>query len=332
MKKVLIIFILFITSVFSETTLKDKLKCSGKGDYIVTKQNKIYSIISIFEKTENNLVIEEVTIPVKLFDQTLSFKEWFEKGAKRNSSWMMYELNLENSDILECFSFSKGAWLNISKDDAIFSKLLNLPLKALAKDQMRKIGPPPMPGEKDYRAVWYPQKIMEGKKIERPSFEVYRIVFPRDYSDLSEKTLDLYLDKDFSLPYWLQIGSDNLSVVLKTVDSGKNLKSPKSYFPRRHPQFISYPILTENNLILKIRATKYYNKFKIYALDITNDERMIHPISFNQKREKDVVTFEIEKSFLNNLFEKGHQYIWTLTSEENRDIYCEIKKPFLWDE
>ncbi len=92
-------------------------------------------------------------------------------------------------------------------------------------------GPKPFSGP-DMRPVWQPRLIIEGKPDDGVAFDAWRADWPRDGSDLSNKTIEIYLPKDNQsypsyFPYWLQINGTAGKAKIRIIDSGSNLQSPK---------------------------------------------------------------------------------------------------------
>jgi len=223
---------LFITSKgFSSFTLKERFEKAEKGDFIVTLENKTYSILliqDIFNNKKGNkiLSLSEISIPQNLVNlKTFSFREWVKKNCPRNISYNIYNIDFETNSILSCYSKTKNTFFNCSNQENFLTTLLSLPLKKISDENRKKIGPPPLDNSFDTRAIWNPPQIVNGKRQKNPGFIVYQTVWPKDGTDLSGKTVDLYFDKNEYLPfpYWIQISNGNIDVILKIIDSGKNL-------------------------------------------------------------------------------------------------------------
>lgn len=231
LSSLLIVNILIPTRSFSSITLKDKFEKAEKGDFIVTLENKTYSILVIqnifFTKNQDKVLsLAEISIPAsEVKSKTFLWKKWIEGNQLKSSSYNIYEIDLKNSKILKAYSVTKKSFFNSTEQDNFFTKLLTLPLEKLSNDKRKKIGPPPLDNSLDTRAYWTPPMVVDGKKQPNSSFDVYQTLWPKDGTDLSGKVIDIYFDKENFLPfpYWIQVSNGNIDVMLKIIDSGKNL-------------------------------------------------------------------------------------------------------------
>ncbi len=325
----LVLFFLMSSYGFCNITFKDKILKANKGDFIVTEKNNVYTLLSINDINENSITFEEVSILKDKYKYP-SFRKWIEDNAPDHSSWLMYEIDLNTYEIIEVFSFSKRAWLTLSKDDAYLCKLFSLPIKKINKRDRKKIGPRPLPGEMDTRAIWNPPMTIDSKIIEKKTIEVYKAKWPKDSTEFSNNTLELYFNENdnFAFPYWIQASSNHLTIMLKAVDSGKNLKSPKQFLPKRPP---IVQTITENNGNIFITLKKStFKDFNLFALDLTKEKKIIHSIPFNFKKEKDIINLEIPKETLNNILENNHKYKWVINPQGHTNIYVESNEITLW--
>jgi len=237
MKNWLLSFLCFIPFLFSaESPLKERLATAKKGDYIVVEANQMVTLLSIRSITPTALVFEEISAPLERLKQTpLSWPEWIKARAPGHTSWSMVELDVQNGEIVECYSFSRSTWIRLSLKESLFATLLQLPLKTVPPDQRRKIGPAPMAGEPDVRKVWNPPLTYEGQKLENARFNVFETTWPEDQTELSNKKVSLYFaeEKRFPFPFWIQVETSHTAAALRTIDSGSNLPSIYRNLPRR---------------------------------------------------------------------------------------------------
>ena len=332
MKRILLFLLILVSfAEAQETTFKDFLKKGNKGDYIAIEYKKMYSVLSIFEIFEDRIILEEISIPKNKFNKKESFKDWVQNGAKKNSSWMLYEINFKNAKINDAFSITRNAWINFSNNENVLTKLIDLPLKKLTSSERKKIGPRPMRGEKDRRSNWNPTKYFDSKKIKKTNFAAYRTIWPNDDSDLASKIFDLYFDitNSFPLPYWIEINNGNISLMIKTIDSGNNINSLCKNFPRRPPTFSG---LTEDKdlVVLTIKSYQQFKKFNLFAVDLSKNEKVIHKIKHTIEKKNGLYVLKIEKSFLNEIFEKSHKYRLIATPQNKRDLFIEKQDLFIW--
>lgn len=232
MKKALltILFILFSQIAFGGPTLKSRLTKANEGDFVVTAQGNIYSLLLIRSIEKERLVLEEVTIDQDLVDlKKVNWHQWIEKKAPGALSWNSYGIDLENNVLSQCFSHFQKQWIFIEKSDYYFAKLLTMDLRPTKDIERKKIGPAPMPGEIDRRKFWKPQMIREGKKISKPLYEVVRTKWPDDKTKLAGCIFELYLDADntqFPFPYWMEVQHPHYTFKIRAVDSGRGICSP----------------------------------------------------------------------------------------------------------
>lgn len=212
--------------------LRDNLKRAQKGDFIVTAQNKSYTLLHIAQKENNQLKIEEITVPIsRINTKNFSWKEWVKQGAPCNTAWVMYIVNLDTGKMQNFFSVTKNEWCDLSTADNFLTTLLNLRLHQIPKSERRKVGPPPPSGSPDWRPLWQPQMVMNGQTIEGVSFESWRTQWPKDGGPLSGKTIEVFVPEENDkypsyFPYWLQISTLVGKAKVRIIDAGTDLESP----------------------------------------------------------------------------------------------------------
>lgn len=212
--------------------LKDNLQQAQPGDYIVVSSNKTDTLMHIYGKQGQLLTIEEIAVPENARqEQDLSWKEWAAQNAPGNTSWVMYDIDLQSGQMLRYYSFSKQGWFEIPDADNFLSKLLNLRLTKVPPQARKKIGPKPGSGP-DMRAIWQPRMFVDGKIIKGVNFDAWQTQWPRDGSELSGKSIEIYLPQDSQrypayFPYWLQVTAAVGKAKVRIIDSGSQLKSPK---------------------------------------------------------------------------------------------------------
>lgn len=319
----------------STNHLKKRLSLAQRGDYIVTEANKLITVLSVRSKTSSSIIFEEIAIPSQnLKEKPKSWAEWVRNKAPGHTSWSMIEIDLSNNQLLECYSFSRAAWMQASHQDSLLSTLLRLSLKQLTDSERKKIGPAPADGEVDRRQVWNPPLTIHGKKVEKTRFDAYETQWPQDQSELSGKTVTLYFDQGgrFPLPYWIQVDAAYGAASLRVIDSGSHLPSPYSKLPRRVPEFLASPRITESGVRISIKSPRYYKNFELFAIDITTKEKQILPIShFSLETQGETVHLEIPLAELLETLEFGHRYTWLLVPTGYSEYYTESTKPFHWN-
>ncbi len=215
--------------------LKNNLLQARKGDYIVISTNKTNTLMHIADRNNQFLTIEEVSIPENRTSSQLNWKAWISQNAPGNTSWVMYDLDLQTGQMARYYSFTKRNWYNIPDKDNFLLKLLNLKFTPIPDNLRKKVGPKPTSGP-DWRPYWQPKMMFEGRPIKNVRFEAWRTRWPNDGGDLAGRTLEVYLPQDSQLypayfPYWLQVNGAVGKAKIRIVDSGTGLVSPKRNFP-----------------------------------------------------------------------------------------------------
>lgn len=315
--------------------LQDRINRASSGDYLVVEGGKLITVLSIRSVTSTSIVLEEVSIPSQnLKTRPSSWSEWIKAKAPGHTSWSMIELDRSTGDILECYSFTRSSWIQLSSQESLLATLISLSLEPVPFDQRRKIGPPPSDGEPDTRKIWNPPALFEGKKQEGVHFDVYETTWPKDNSPLSGNNVILYFDRDgkFPLPFWVQVETAHANIALRTIDTGKNFPSPYRKFPKRIPQFVGEPQKSRNGLKLSLKSPKYFRHFDLFAIDVTNRERQLSPIAHSLiEGNEEFLTLEIPEEELNQVLKVDHRYTWLVVPEGHSDSYTETTKPFTWE-
>lgn len=314
--------------------LKERLVKAQVGDYMVVEGGKTTTLLCIRKISSHSFILEEISAPSpQIKKKPSSWSDWVKSGAPGHSSWSMIEIDLQSGQLLECFSFSRSSWVQTSEKESLIATLLYLPMKKVAPENQRKIGPPPLSGEPDFRKIWTPPLVFEGKKIESPRFDVYETLWPKDGTELSDKQVLVYFDleSNLPLPFWIQLETSHATAALRTLDSGKNLPVIHRNMPRRVPEFVGLPLKKENCLLLNLKSPKYYKEFELYAIDVTTKEKQIFPITHVLKEgENEWKTVSIELEELNQIFQANHRYTWLLVPVGHTESYTESLKPFVW--
>ena len=171
--------------------------------------------------------------------------------------------------------------------------------------------------------------IRRRKKIKHPDFDVYTATWPSDYSEMSQKNLVLYFDKNekkFPFPYWIQTRDGGLKFKIRAIDSGEQMYSPVKNIPRRPPIFKNQVQNKGTEIVLSLIVPSYYCDISLYAFDITNSSNMSYPITFNQKRFKENVTLTVKKDDLQKLLLDKNEYQWVIVIGNHPKII--VKSPF----
>lgn len=226
-----ILFLIPLQGTESELLLRQNLSRAQPGDYLVTAQNKNYTLLVIRNKDEQSLNIEEITMPIsRVPSGSFSWRNWMEKGAPGNTCWIMYTIHLASGMIQQTFSFTRNEWITVPQSQHFLSTLLNLPLKRVPDRERKKIGPPPASDHIDRRPYWQPRLVVEGQNIQGVPFEAWRTRWPKDGSDLAGKVIEMYVPQENEkypsyFPYWLQVYGVVGNAKVRIVDSGTTLPS-----------------------------------------------------------------------------------------------------------
>lgn len=240
MMKAFLVFCFLGSVVFSsELQLKNKLAEAEPGSYIVTEQNKNFTLIYVQDRLDQKIVIEEVTIPAPRYARhPVPWRHWFEGGAPGHTSWTMSQIDLATGRFEETFSFTHQGWVNLSGSTPFLTTLLNLTFYSVPDERKRRIGIPPGFNKPDLRPFWNPCLIVDGQRYTHIPFTVWRTKWPADGSDLARKMIEIYLPEvvdDPSIPhyptyfpYWIEVEGAIGSARVRVIDSGTGARSPHS--------------------------------------------------------------------------------------------------------
>lgn len=231
-KFLLSFFVIFFiaTALSAEGTflyLRNNLRKAQSGDFIVTAQGKNYSLLHVQSKDANQLTFEEISIPAaKVPKQNFSWKTWVSQGAAGGTSRVLYTVDLTNGQLKNYYSFKRGTWYEMTPQNNFFPTLLNLRFNYIPESQRRRTGFCLVPA--DQRALWTPKMIVEGNEIQGVYFDVWKTYWPKDGSELSGKTIEVFLPEEGSnypsyFPYWLQITGLTGGAKIRIIDSGTGL-------------------------------------------------------------------------------------------------------------
>lgn len=331
--------LVFFCSVFvflSSFALGDKLRQAQKGDYMVTKQDRTYSLLIIRDISSESILFEEISLPMAQIDPAkTSWQEWLQKGAPGHTSWVLYEIDLHTFQLIEGYSISRKGWLYLDDEHHFLSKLLSLPLQKVDDQDRKKIGPAPRDGDADRRPLWNPPLFIEGKK-QKASCEAWCTRWPKDDSLLSSCNILLYfqtLHKDLVFPSWIEASNGHYHYAIHVVDTGKNLFSPLSYsMPRRPPKFLKPIQKTDQAIQIPIKSPTYYKQFSLFVFDLMHPDRQIGPIPFTLQKgiSKEEFFLNVDLKELGMFLQLHHRYKWVLIPEGPSDYLIESEDFFLW--
>lgn len=311
--------------------LSDKLGKAHEGDFAVSLINKTYTLINIVEKKDNILLFEEISIPASCVKASHDWRKFMENGAPGAIAWMLYEVDLSSATMLECYSVLDEAFFDVHSFDHILTKMMHLPLEVLSESEQRRIGASSDEGV-DHRKVWTPVQVFEKERVKNPKFDVYKATWPDDGTILSKKSVEIYFDanrKDFPFPYWMQLkDASDASFKVPTVDGGKKLASPTIGMPRRRPYFYDKVDIHKDKIIVKVSVPIYYKSLKLFATSFSGS--LDNPILCEAKverKEGELVEFEISKAFIHKNLGHDKPYHFLLTNDSFPEVSVESGRP-----
>ena len=325
------LFILCIcgSSLLNALTLKEKIVHGNIGDYIVTQQQGIYTVLLIRDLNTSHLILEEITLSEMEDVSNMTWKEWVEKKAPGHHSWTAYQIDLNRDKLTECFSYAQGSWLFIDDPNHFMAKLLSLSLERTPNDARKRIGPPPMDEETDHRSFWRPPVIVEGGKRENISLIAWSGKWPQDQTLLSGCEVEFYFS-DFSFPYWIEVKTPHYQAPLRAIDSGSHLASPMPPLPERPPVFLGPAVWKGKNIELKLQSPLYYTQLNLFAIDVSDEVHPTIAVSSTMTRVEEEVTLQISEITLQTTLQKGHRYRWVVVPENTTHVLGESDYIFMY--
>lgn len=318
--------------------LRDSLSLAQKGDFIVTLQGKMHTLLHIHSIAYPKMVIEEISVPKHAIPHyPFSWKQWVHDQAPHHTAWSMYEIDLESGDLLEFYSFSEKGWAELSSGNHFLSTMLFLQLHKVKSWDRKRVGPTPNPGEMDRRRTWHPRLTVEGEVVPGLEFNAWRTYWPKDGSELSGKLIDLYLPKDSNsplayFPAWLEVSGTIGRAQLRIIDSGKGLSSPYTTLPRRPPTLIGDGELDEKGLSLKIKSGSSPQPYRVFAAQNTPHNRLFIELDSLAQHHPSTstLTLHIPIEELRRQLTPGTSYQFVVQPLHNPAIYTETAHPLLW--
>ena len=330
---------LFASLCASDIQLKAKLAEAQPGTYLVIEQNKTFTFFHIYDRYDYTVVIEEVSIPTASFARNpMNWKLWFESGAPGHTSWIMSQVNLNTGIFEETFSFTYRGWIDMSSSNPFLTTLLNLRFQEVAIGERRRIGLPPGHNKADHRPIWNPRLVVNGCVIPGTSFYAYKARWPSDKTELSRKTIEIYLPADTQsemswcpayFPYWLEVDGKIGSAKARVVDSGFEAKSPKPSIPRRSPQLVGDVENLSNGIAFHVKSPLYYKEFMIFAEESGAFFGNMTLLPCSISTEGEIVTLFVSNEELKKLPNQMSSYRFAISPKENPAIVLETRAGLL---
>lgn len=228
---IVLFFLMLLLGNFLEASLLDNLQKGKAGDYIVTAQGRNFTLLHLYDKKEGILTIEEITAPQTALKQGPGvWKKWVSEKAPGHTAWVLYGIDLKNGKIAFSYSVPRETFLPIGHANSFLTTLLNLQLHPIPPAKRKKLGA-------SFK-LWQPKMVVEGVTIPGVEFDAWRTLWPKDETDLSHKTIDVYIPHESEkypsyFPYWLEISGLIGSAKVRIIDSGTGMISPAKINPEK---------------------------------------------------------------------------------------------------
>ncbi|MFC2049175.1 hypothetical protein ACFLR2_00675 [Chlamydiota bacterium] len=317
-----------------EIQLKGKLAEAHPGSYLVIEQNKTFTFFHIHDRFDNVAVIEEVSIPAASYARNrLNWKDWFESGAPGHTSWIISQVNLDSGIFEETFSYTHQGWIDMTSSNPFLTTLLNLRFQEVSLEERRRIGLPPGHHKVDNRPMWNPRLIVNGCIVSNPSFYAYKARWPSDGSELSRKTIEIYLPSQTEtettwfpayFPYWLEVDGKIGSAKARVVDSGIDARSPKPALPKRSPQLIGDVEHIQDGIVFHLKSPIYYKEFMVFAEESETFFGNMTLLPSSTRADGEDITLFVPQEELNKL--TGAQYRFTISPKEDPSLVLETRQ------
>lgn len=330
MKKIVFLIIFLSISTVNAFSLKDKIINGKNGDYVVTEQGGMTSVLLIRSLTTSHLILEEIDIPsLSRPSNDDNWKAWICHDAPGHTAWISYLIDLKENKLQECYSHSQGVWLPTQDSHQFLPRLLSLSLQKTAQQSRKRIGPPPQGGEADRRSIWNPSVIVEGKKLEKPSITAWTTAWPADDSMISGCEIEVYFSS-LAFPVWIEVRSPHYKATMRAIDSGHHMTSPRPLVFQQSPLILGPGKLKKDHLELTIHCPTYYTSLKVLAIDLSEPQHRLVEICHSPTIESSSLTLELPLQTLESNFTAGHRYRWVLIPTAYPDLVIYSEQIFQW--
>lgn len=316
--------------------LRARLAEAKAGDFLITYQNRAYTLMHIRHHEDKRMIIEEISVPERHRNtDALSWHDWVAQGAPHHTSWVAYEIELNQGGILEYYSFTKQGWADIDHNDNFLTSLLNLQLEKVPLHKRKRAGHLSHNGP-DQRKLWNPKVVVNGKTIPNVSFDAWKTKWPSDGSELAGKTVEVYLPKQTGpypsyFPYWIQVSKGALGAKFRIVDSGTGLASPKEAIPRRPPTLVDNGSLHNGHLLLRVKGRPYYSDYQLYAVDADTPDEAPVLLTFTEEKKADgILHFWVDEATQHSKLHPKCRYLFYIVPKGFEEIFARTDEPYLW--
>ncbi len=228
MKSLLVALLLlfsFSAHASEELSLIDNLQKANIGDYLVTSQNKCYTVLFLRERVQEGLIFDEVTVPSgKIVKSDWDgWKRWVEQRGPGHTCWVTYKIDIQQARLTHTYSHTARSWVRADAQQQILSTLLNIRLNKIPEASRKKRGAS--------ASNWSPPLVYEGNIVKNVPFSAWTTRWPKDGSQLENQEVLVYLPRvdgpyPAYFPYWIQIRGKLNRASIRVIDSGKGLQSP----------------------------------------------------------------------------------------------------------
>lgn len=330
MKRAILLFALLLTNFLNAFNLKDKLTKGSAGDYVITEQAGTYTVLLIRSLTPRYVILEEIDAPtLNVNADKISWKEWIAADAPGHTAWVSYIIDLEKNKLLESYSHSRTAWLYADDPNNFLPKLLTLSLEKTPHDKRKRVGPPPADDETDHRALWIPSIIYEGKKLSKSDITAWSSRWPQDDSIIAGCEVEVYFSQ-FPFPYWIEIRSSHYKAAIRTIDSGKDMSSPKALVFQQSPFFLGAPLWKKEAIELHLHCPPYFSQLRLLVMDLTSDSHSLIEMVQISPSASGEVAVQISDKTLHSCLQKGHRYRWVLVPTQFPGLIVYSDTIFEW--
>lgn len=326
-------FLLYITSSHA-VSLKERFENAKVGSYIATEIQSVVSLLRIHGIEDGRLYLEEINVPSNSVQlKKINWNEWIERKAPGCSSWLLYEIDMTHGKITDCYSFDQKNYIHLGNQQSFLTTLMFLKLNEISDMDRKKIGPKPQDLSSDTRKVWNPPKIVHGKKIKGIQFDAMRTSWPKDGSDLSLKTIDLYFDpteKDFPFPYWIEVGDTQNVFKIRVIDSGVCESSPCHKMPGKALDVSKISLDSENGLDISLNNAYRFKEFQLLATQSSGHcfETLVLP--HEVKVENTLVQLHTPAKTLKTHLKENTYYHFVIVPVEEPRLAAEPRQSFVW--
>ena len=312
-------------SAFGQTMmLKDGLREASEGDYIVTAQERNYTVLLVTRKDEQTLTIEEISVPETRFPRgTPSWRQWVEQGAHGHTAWVSYEIDAGSGKVLQQYSFTRNGWCDIHQAENFLSTLLSLRLHPVEDRHRKRVGPLPVQAHRDNRPFWSPRMVVEGQIQRGVPMRPWKTRWPNDGSELAGKIIEVYLpERDGPypryFPYWLQVSGVVGKANMRIIDAGQGLRSPKASIPTRPLSFLNNGDLQDGSLILWVVAREHQTSLDLRAVQVSSKAEGI-PLRYSLQRgdQPHTLMLRVPADELQSKLKQGERYVFVVHSRNH---------------